>query len=36
VGSISLAVDAVKDEHKAEAIRARRVLEHLGQLDVKL
>jgi hypothetical protein len=31
-----LAVDGVKDEHEAEAVGARGVLEHLGQLDGQL
>lgn len=33
---VSLAVDAVKDEHEAEAVGARSVLEHFGQLDCQL
>lgn len=33
---VSLAVDGVEDEHEAEAVRARLVLEHLAQLDVQL
>jgi hypothetical protein len=33
---VSLAVDGVQNEHEAEAIGARRVLEHLGQLDGQL
>ncbi len=36
MGSVSLAVNAVKDEHETKGIRASMILEHLGQVDGQL